>query len=134
MKKLAFLLFVLGFSLKFSLAQSSSLYVNDKVSIKANCDLNFILNAHADKNKNGGLSLGYRIQILNSSSRDEVYAKKAEVYQKFSDQKAYIIYDQPYYKLKFGDFKTRLAARKFLEEIITVFPTAFIVRDDIKNY
>ena len=133
MRKVVFLIIILGFSFKLLQAQSS-LYVNDKVSIKSNCDLNFILNAHTDKNKNGGLSLGYRIQILNTSSRDEVYAKKAEVYIKFSDQKAYIIYDQPYYKLKFGDFKTRLEARKFLEEIITVFPTAFIVRDDIKNY
>jgi hypothetical protein len=133
MKKVVFLIIILGFSFKFTQAQSS-LYVNEKVSIKSNSDLNFILNAHADKNKNGALSLGYRIQILNTSNRDEVYAKKAEVFLKFSEQKAYIIYDQPYYKLKFGDFKTKLEARKFLEEIITVFPNAFIVRDDIKNY
>jgi hypothetical protein len=69
---------------------------------------------------------------MNSSNREDVYAKKAEVYKHFTDFKGYIVYDQPYYKLRIGDFQSKLEARKYLDEIITVFPTAFLVKDEIK--
>lgn len=106
--------------------------LNDKVSLIGNFDMNFVLNAHYDKNKNCDVAEGYRIQIMNSSSREGVYEKKAEVYGHFNEFKGYIVYDQPYYKLRIGDFKTKLEARKYLDEVIQVFSTAFIVRDEIK--
>lgn len=130
MKKLLIIFCLLGLVL-FATAQST-IKVNEQVSISANFDLNFILSAHLDKNKNCDLGEGYRIQIMNSSSREEVYSKKAEVYSSFSDFKAYIVYDQPYYKLRIGDFVSKMEARKYLDEIIAVFPTAFLVKDEIK--
>ena len=110
----------------------SEIIISDKVIMKGYCDINFLLNAHYDKNKNCDVAEGYRVQIMNNSNRDEVYAKKAEVYGHFTAFKGYIIYDQPYYKLRIGDFQTKLEARKYLDEIIVVFPTAFLVRDEIK--
>lgn len=123
------ILFISSFT--WSIAQSSMI-INDKVSISANFDLDFVLNAHLDKNEHYDFEEGYRIQIANSSNRDEVYSKKTEVYTKFTAFKAYIVYDQPYYKLRIGDFKTKMEARKYLDEIISVFPTAFLVKDEIK--
>lgn len=114
------------------LQAQSEIRVSDKVTMKGDCDINFLLNAHYDKNKNCDVADGYRVQIMNSSNRDDVYAKKAEVYSHFTDFKGYIIYDQPYYKLRIGDFLTKLEARKHLDQIITVFPTAFLVRDEVK--
>ena len=105
---------------------------NPKVSIESDFDLDFVLDAHIDKNKNSDIGQGYRVQIANSSNREDVFTKKAEVYKYFSEFKGYIVYDQPYYKLRIGDFQTRLEARKYLDEIIVVFPTAFIVSDEIK--
>lgn len=127
-----FVLAVLFFStFTWSIAQSSMI-VNDKVSITSNFDLDFVMNAHLDKNEHYDLADGYRIQIANSSNREEVYAKKADVYTNFTAFKAYIVYDQPYYKLRIGDFKSKMEARKFLDQIILVYPTAFLVRDEIK--
>jgi hypothetical protein len=114
------------------LQAQSEIRISDKVVMKGDCDINFLLNAHYDKNKNCDVAEGYRVQIMNSSNRDEVYAKKSEVYFHFANFKGYIVYDQPYYKLRIGDFLTKLEARKYLDEIITVFPTAFLVRDEVK--
>lgn len=130
MKNVLLGLFLMTASICF--AQKQTIQVNDKVSIKSDTDIKFLLNAHYDKNKHCDLADGYRIQIMNSSNREDVYAKKAEVYGSFSAFKGYIVYDQPYYKLRIGDFHTKLEARKFLEEITTEFQTAFIVRDEIK--
>lgn len=131
MKKLFFILTILFATANLTLAQTS--YTNNtKVNIKSDTDLDFLLNAHLDKNINSDIGQGYRIQIANSSNREDVFNKKGEVYKYFRDFKGYIVYDQPYYKLRIGDFKTKLEARKYLDEIIAVFPTAFIVADEIK--
>lgn len=87
---------------------------------------------HKQKNELTDEIPGYRIQISSSNDRTEIYNLKAEVYAKFSDFKNYVIYDQPYYRLKIGDFKTRLEARSFLEKVIQQFPSAFLVTDNIK--
>lgn len=123
---------ILIWSLGTMVQAQSELKINEKVSIKGDCDINFLLDAHYDKNKNCDIADGYRVQIMNSSNRDDVYAKKAEVYSHFSEFKGYIVYDQPYYKLRIGDFENKLEARKYLNEIISVFPTAFLVRDEVK--
>lgn len=131
MKKFLFIFCLSLLTANFSLAQTS--YTNNpRVTIESDFDLEFVLNAHLDKNKNSDIGVGYRVQIANNSNREEVFTKKAEVYKYFSEFKGYIVYDQPYYKLRIGDFKTKLEARKYLDEIIAVFPTAFIVSDEIK--
>ncbi len=116
----------------FGIQAQTTIRVNDKVSLESDMDLAFLLDAHLDKNMHCYYSQGFRIQVMNSSNRSEVYEKKAEVYTTFNTHKGYIVYDQPYYKLRIGDFKTKLEARKFLEEVITEFSTAFIVKDEIK--
>ncbi|MEZ4915879.1 MAG: SPOR domain-containing protein [Chitinophagales bacterium] len=116
----------------FAVKAQYSYHLNDKVQIDADFDLAFMLVAHLDKNEHRDKDSGYRIQLINSSNRDEVYTKKTELYQKHSNVKAYIVYDQPYYKLRIGDFKTRLEAYKYMDEIIGEFQSAFVVRDEIK--
>ncbi|MBL6875459.1 MAG: SPOR domain-containing protein [Chitinophagales bacterium] len=131
MKNFLTIICLIAFSIDMADAQTS-IILNDKVTFESSSDLNFLLDAHYDKNKHCDLMQGYRIQIMNSSNREDVYKKKAEVYSRYSKFKGYIVYDQPYYKLRIGDFETKLEARKFLNEIIQSFSTAFIVRDEIK--
>ena len=131
MKNILLILCIVVFSIEMVDAQTSIL-LNDKVKFESTSDLNFLLDAHYDKNKHCDLMQGYRIQIMNSSNREDAYEKKAKVYRHFSKFKGYIVYDQPYYKLRIGDFETKLEARKFLNEVIQIFSTAFIVRDEIK--
>lgn len=130
MKKLIGI-FIFVVSISFGKAQYSY-HLNDKVNIDANFDLAFVLEAHLDKNEHRDKDFGYRIQLINSTDRDEVYNKKTELYEKYSSTKAYIVYDQPYYKLRIGDFKTRLEAYKYMDEIIGEFQSAYVVRDEIK--
>lgn len=75
---------------------------------------------------------GYRIQITYTTDRDEAYKSKAQLYREFDAANSYIEYEQPNYKLRLGDFRTRLEATAFLQQVISLYPGAFIVKDRVK--
>lgn len=76
-------------------------------------------------------SNGYRIQIHFGASRDIAKQTKSKFLSLFPEVKAYEIYQQPNYKVRVGNFRTKLEAQKLLKEIATDFPNSFIVQDEI---
>jgi hypothetical protein len=75
---------------------------------------------------------GYRIQIyLGQSSSDSKTAKTNFMY-KFDDQSAYRDYDSPNFKVVVGDFRTRLEAEEYLENLKERYPGAYVVSSLIK--
>ena len=77
---------------------------------------------------------GYRIQIaaysgVNSKSQAE-YAKNS-FNSIFPYTRAYLIYTEPYFKVRVGNYYTRLQAYKDLENIKLTYPSAYIVPDKI---
>ncbi len=75
---------------------------------------------------------GYRIQLYFGPQREKAYELRTEFIKLMTHYGAYVIYHQPNFKLRVGDFRTRLEAQKALLEIQSYYPSAFIVRDDIK--
>ncbi|MVN21176.1 SPOR domain-containing protein [Mucilaginibacter arboris] len=88
-----------------------------------------------DKSASGkigsGSGWGYRVQFFISSDRKEIYAKQAEFNQMHPDLRTYIIYQEPNYKIKAGDFRTRLEAQKLMRDLRPQFPTLFLVSEKI---
>lgn len=74
---------------------------------------------------------GFRVQLYFGGERVRANQLKADFLQEYPDVGAYVIYHQPNFKLRVGDFKTRLEAKKFLSEVQTRFAVAFIVSDDV---
>lgn len=74
---------------------------------------------------------GYRIQIYSDNKKQAARDEKAKFLSSFSGVKAHEIYQQPYFKIRVGDFKTKLEAYKFQREIYLQFPNSFIVKDEI---
>ena len=50
---------------------------------------------------------------------------------KYPDIEAYVVYEEPNFKVKIGDFRTRMEARGFVQQIKTEFPDAFVILDQI---
>lgn len=75
---------------------------------------------------------GYRIQLYFGNDRNHATEMKTEFQHEYPKTGAYVLYRQPNFKLRVGDFKTRLEAVKFLKEIQPDYNTAFIVQDDVK--
>ena len=68
----------------------------------------------------------------NGITIERMNTLKNDFLQEYPEMGAYVIYQQPNFKLRVGDFKTRLEASKFLTEMQTRFAMAFIVNDEVR--
>jgi len=75
--------------------------------------------------------MGYRVQVFYGSDRREVFSQQAKFNGLYPSQNTYITYKQPNYYLRVGDFRTRLDAQRFMNELRSEFPTLFIFREKI---
>jgi hypothetical protein len=74
---------------------------------------------------------GYRVQIYFGGVRPKASEVKIEFSREHSEVPAYLTYSAPNFKVRVGDFRTRLEAVKFLKSIEGEYPTTFIVPDEI---
>lgn len=76
---------------------------------------------------------GYRLLVLNTNSRDEAINAKTKIYKHFPDQKAYLTYQSPFFRLKAGNFQTRDEAKRYQSLMNTIFPKGvFIISETIE--
>lgn len=74
---------------------------------------------------------GYRIKIHFGSDKEAARAIRTKFSSKFSDYSTYEDYQQPYFVVLVGDFKTKLEAFEALKKIEVEF-NAFIVKGKIR--
>jgi hypothetical protein len=89
-----------------------------------------IKNASVDTTKISG----YRIQLAFNTDRsfvENIKTKYANYYP--NNEQTYTIYQQPYWKLRVGNFYREIDALATLKQIREFFPNAFIVPDNIKR-
>jgi hypothetical protein len=79
----------------------------------------------------GTSSYGYRVQIYNGSSRKEAYNVQAQFVNEHVGIRTYITYSAPNYKIRAGDFRTRLEAEKLMQELRGSYTSLFIIRGKI---
>lgn len=70
---------------------------------------------------------GYRIQIKNTTTHKDANALRARFSRDFPELKSYLRYIAPYYKIRIGDYLTRLEAQKDLLEIKKKYKGAYPV-------
>ena len=62
-------------------------------------------------------AMGYRLQVLSTSDRELAMRTKSQLLQRFPEQKAYMSYQLPYIKIKFGNFKTKEEADMYKKRV-----------------
>lgn len=77
---------------------------------------------------------GYRIQIFEESgNKSSSLAREAmaEFTTKYPDIPAYLTWQAPNFKVRVGDFLTRMDAKGFLNKIKRDYPIAWVIKDKI---
>lgn len=74
---------------------------------------------------------GFRLMIISTNSRDEAIAAKTKVLTYFSDLKAYMWYQSPYFRVKAGNFKDRKDAESYQRRMNSYFPKGVFIMKDI---
>jgi hypothetical protein len=99
--------------------------------------ISLLVEKHIEMNQlQFGAMDGYRIQVFFDSGNDS--KKKAmdtrnDFQAKFPSVAAYLSFQEPFYKIRAGDFRFKVEADGFLQKIIAHYPNAYTVRDRI-NY
>lgn len=74
---------------------------------------------------------GFRVQVYAGNSRQQALQIRTDVLAANPDFAAYLIYKQPTFRVRVGDFKTRYEAQKLLNELKSIYPASFIVPDEV---
>jgi hypothetical protein len=108
----------------------------DSVNIRFIQDdkVDLLVSKHIQINQNRQGIDGFRIQIFFDSGNNSKTRAKS-VYEsflaKYPDVGAYLTFKPPNYKVRVGDFRTKLDAQRFLNEILSDYPNAWIIDDKI---
>ena len=74
---------------------------------------------------------GFRVQIFSSTERKVVHSEQAKFKALYPNIRSYISYSIPYYKLRVGDFRTRLEAQKLINKLERRYEGLFIFAEPI---
>jgi hypothetical protein len=121
--------------------KASAQTIRGKVQVVAPPLFDTLLAKRASLNKGGGggsstaggysSSYGYRVQIYSGSNRSAAFNAQAKFNKEFPEMRTYIIYREPNFKVRAGDFRSRIEAERMKEELKSLFPAMFIVSEKI---
>lgn len=77
---------------------------------------------------------GFRVQIfmeIGNEAVDHANVVKKEFEEQYPELPIYLSYEQPYYRLRVGDFRNRVEAEKYLRILKPQYGVAFVTADII---
>ena len=94
--------------------------------------VDLLVSKHIQINQNRNGIDGFRIQIFFDSGNNSK-TRARSIYEsflmKYPGVEAYLTFKTPNYKVRIGDFRTKLDAQRFLNGIIADYPNAWIIED-----
>ncbi len=73
------------------------------------------------------LEPGFRIVVISTSSRDKATEVKAQLMKSYPEQKSYLLFQSPYFKVQFGNYKTYAEADAMKKELQLVYSDALMI-------
>jgi len=114
----------------------SSLYAQHRkghTEIVGDISVTQLVEKHIEFNERVKTVPGYRIQIgsfSGANSKNTAFALKEKFMATYPEMTAYLVFDEPNFRVKVGDFTTRLEAFVFLQRIKNVYP-GNIMKDNV---
>jgi SPOR domain len=93
-----------------------------------------IINKRSAMLTSSGQYRGYRIQVVSTSNRDQAFKIKTDLMNRFPDEKTYVLFQSPSFKVRIGNFIKRADAEKFRKELNKMFPQGVFIVDDAIEY
>ncbi len=103
------------------LDKAGSLWIESHVKVDS------IIAARRENNERHPGIDGYRIQLSFAYQRRDIQEIEAEFLKKYPDVPTYLIYEQPYFKLRVGNYRSLIEVQYFYYELLEKFGNVFIV-------
>ena len=117
----------------FIIAQNSY-SASGKTEIIQDSRVDMLVSKHIQINQTLKTMEGFRIQLFSDSgnnSKTKAQAAHDEFLSRYPGMGVYLTFKSPNYKVRIGDFRTKLDAQRFLMEIAADYSNAFIITDQI---
>jgi hypothetical protein len=124
-----------GFTAGAQIIQTDTL-AGGSILVYQDARLDLLIKKQADYNEKMNLtrkfSTGFRIQVVNTTDRTEAVTAKTKLLQQFPEEKVYLLYQEPYFKVRFGNFRSRSDAEQYQQQLDKLFPGVFIIPSPIE--
>jgi SPOR domain len=111
-----------------TLKQSSS-----NIIVRDRGNVNLAVERHKVINERSIFINGFRIQISFTNNKEEAMGIKGQFYKQFSSFRCYTTYEQPYHKIRVGDYQNLNETKEDLRLLLKSFPGAFVVPDKVRR-
>lgn len=74
---------------------------------------------------------GFRVQIYSGSNRNDAQTTQAQFKSLHPEMEAYMAYHEPNYRVKVGDFTSRVEANNYMRILRTQYNNVFVLQEDI---
>ena len=128
MKKLLLIIILTVFAFGGFAQNKGSLHVNQDSRVER------LMKRQRDVYAVSNTMSGFRVQIfmeIGTEAVDHAEVVKKNFTESFPELPIYLSYEQPYYRLRVGDFRNRIEAEKYLRLIKPQFNLAFVTADVI---
>lgn len=98
-------------------------HVNNRVAV--------LMDTVASVNRGIKYAQGYRILAYNGSERETVMNLRKSIIRRVPGEQEYLTYQQPNFRLKIGDYFSRMEAQQVLNQLRDLIPNAQIVQEEI---
>ena len=129
-----FFFFLLGWMMLSLSSSSAFAQQNGVVQLVQDDKVDLLVSKHIQLNQNKRGIDGFRIQVFfdsGSNSKGRAQSVYESFKAKYPGTGAYLTFKTPNYKVRVGDFRTKLDAQRFLNDIIGDYPNAWITNDII---
>lgn len=102
---------------------------NGKLVITGEPGVEKLLDAYKQINEARKTIPGYRVQIHFGGEREKAKEVKTKFLSLYNQVQAYESYQSPNFRVRVGDFRSRLEAISFQKKINASFPSSYVVQD-----
>ncbi|MBC7720388.1 MAG: SPOR domain-containing protein [Pedobacter sp.] len=113
---------------------------NDTIIVRKDPRLDVLAAKQAQINKrssmmtSNGLYRGFRIQVLSTPSREEAFKMKTDLLTRFPEEKSYLLFQSPYFKVRIGNYIKKEDAEKVKLQLNKILGRGTYVVDDAVEY
>jgi hypothetical protein len=114
----------------------SAVYAGDTITVRKDTRLDVLAAKQSEINKRffaqaaNGLYKGYRIQVLSTFNRDQAFAMQSSLMAGFPEQKTYVTYQSPNFRVRIGNFLSREDAEAFRKQLSRYYPEGLYIVED----
>lgn len=132
MNKLLCIFFITFFS--FAANANDTIIIRKDARLDVLTAKQIIINKRSAMLTSSGQYKGYRIQVVSTTNREQAFKIKADLLTRFPEEKTYVMFQSPYFKVRFGNFLKREDAEKMRKPLNKLFPQGVYIVEDAIEY